>query len=131
MATDTVSNGENFAQHLTGSGDDDVICPTCDVKIKRSQVADHCQVEMERLHNPIRVANPSAQSAGSTATSASPGSGSGSGGRQPWSVFQRVQRNRQARQRQRTRKRPASPGPSPPAAVAPNPTSDVCRVSID
>ncbi|XP_036673130.2 E3 ubiquitin-protein ligase Rnf220 [Drosophila suzukii] len=123
MATDTVSNGENFAQHLTGSGDDDVICPTCDVKIKRSQVADHCQVEMERLHNPIRVANPSAQSAGSTATSASPGSGSGSGGRQPWSVFQRVQRNRQARQRQRTRKRPASPGPSPPAAVAPNPAA--------
>ncbi|KAH8357136.1 hypothetical protein KR084_004005 [Drosophila pseudotakahashii] len=121
MATDTVSNGENFAQHLTGSGDDDVICPTCDVKIKRSQVADHCQVEMERLHKPISVANQPAQPAGSTAASASQGSGSGSGGRQPWSVFQRVQRNRQARQRQRTRKRPASPGPSPAAAAQPPP----------
>ncbi|XP_017003586.2 E3 ubiquitin-protein ligase Rnf220 [Drosophila takahashii] len=138
MATDTVSNGENFAQHLTGSGggsDDDVICPTCDVKIKRSQVADHCQVEMERLHHPISVAQPPAQPAGSTASS-------GSGGRQPWSVFQRVQRNRQARQRQRTRKRPASPAaaaaapspappPAPPAAAAPpeasQPTCPVCN----
>ncbi|XP_017082567.1 E3 ubiquitin-protein ligase Rnf220 [Drosophila eugracilis] len=119
MATDMVSNGENFTQHLTGNGDDDVICPTCDVKIKRSQVADHCQVEMERLHN--TVANSPAQSAGSTATSAAPETGTGSGGRQPWSVFQRVQRNRQARQRQRTRKRPASPGAPPTAAAAPPP----------
>ncbi|XP_017052544.1 E3 ubiquitin-protein ligase Rnf220 [Drosophila ficusphila] len=118
MATDTVSNGENFAQHLSGNGDDDVICPTCDVKIKRSQVADHCQVEMERLHNPITVSSPLAQSAGSTAPPSAQESGSvpGAGGRQPWSVFQRVQRNRQARQRQRTRKRPSSPGPPPPAA---------------
>ncbi|XP_016974518.1 E3 ubiquitin-protein ligase RNF220 [Drosophila rhopaloa] len=125
MATDTVSNGENFAQHLTGNGEDDVICPTCDVKIKRSQVADHCQVEMERLHNPTSASNPSSQSAGSAAASATQGSGSGAGGRQPWSVFQRVQRNRQARQRQRTRKRPASPGPpaSNSAPAAPVPTA--------
>lgn len=114
MATDTVSNGENFAQHLSRNSDDDVICPTCDVKIKRSQVADHCQVEMERLHNPISAVTPPTPTSGATASEES---GSVSGGRQPWSVFQRVQRNRQARQRQRTRKRPASP--APPATVNP------------
>lgn len=124
MATDTVSNGENFAQHLSRNSDDDVICPTCDVKIKRSQVADHCQVEMERLHNPISAVTPPTPTSGATASEES---GSVSGGRQPWSVFQRVQRNRQARQRQRTRKRPASPAPpataNPTAAAAPPPAA--------
>ncbi|KAH8383076.1 hypothetical protein KR009_006646 [Drosophila setifemur] len=122
MATDTLANGENFAQLLAGNGngsgndgEEDVICPTCDVKIKRSQVADHCQVEMERLHNPTRVSTP--------VGAVPPPAQSGSGGRQPWSVFQRVQRNRQARQRQRTRKRPASPvstsAPAPTPAAPP------------
>ncbi|XP_001954496.3 E3 ubiquitin-protein ligase RNF220 [Drosophila ananassae] len=117
MATDTVSNGENFAQHTpgNGNGDDDVICPTCDVKIKRSQVADHCQVEMERLHNPISVSSPGTAAPPSSAQSSSCG-------RQPWTVFQRVQRNRQARQRQRTRKRPASPASAAPS-VPPSPQS--------
>lgn len=80
MATDTVSNGENFAQHLSRNSDDDVICPTCDVKIKRSQVADHCQVEMERLHNPISAVTPPTPTSGATASEES-GSVSGADNR--------------------------------------------------
>ncbi|KAH8292314.1 hypothetical protein KR054_008441 [Drosophila jambulina] len=123
MATDAVPNGENYAQHL--SGDDEVICPTCDVKIKRSQVADHCQMEMDRLHNPTStgVSNPEATPGPVAASTAQTGS---AGGRQPWSVFQRVQRNRQARQRQRTKKRPSSPAaPPPPTGAAAPATASV------
>ncbi|XP_020799809.1 E3 ubiquitin-protein ligase RNF220 [Drosophila serrata] len=123
MATDTVSNGENYAQHLAanGNGDDEVICPTCDVKIKRSQVADHCQMEVDRLHNPPSVSNPEVTPGPAAASTAQ----SGSGGRQPWSVFQRVQRNRQARQRQRTRKRPSSPAAPPSSGAAAPVTTSV------
>lgn len=80
MATDTVSNGENYTQHLSGNGDDEVICPTCNVKIKRSQVADHCQMEMERLHNPTSVSNPPV-SPGPAAAASTAQSGSGADSR--------------------------------------------------
>ncbi|BFF91455.1 E3 ubiquitin-protein ligase Rnf220 [Drosophila madeirensis] len=121
MATDTVSNGENY--HI--SNDDDVICPTCNVKIKRSQVADHCQVEMERLHTVVPPISTAPTSTMTTTTTTST-SQSGSGGRQPWSVFQRVQKNRQTRQRQRTRKRPSSP--PAPVAAPPEPATSACPV---
>ncbi|EDW80621.1 uncharacterized protein Dwil_GK11468 [Drosophila willistoni] len=142
MATETVPNGEKF--HLVGGQDEDVICPTCDRKIKRSQVADHCQMEMERLHN---VGSGTVTATTNAATTTPPqsgsvsGTGTGTGGRQPWSVFQRVQRNRQARQRQRTRKRPSntttaeSAGSAPPtvpavAAAAPTSICPVCNKSF-
>lgn len=124
MATETVTNGDSL--NLSNS-EEDVICPSCDAKIKRSQVADHCKVEVERLHSMQLRSNDA-----TTTTTALPVSVTQTttqshevdeaGGRRPWSVFQRVQRNRQARQRQRTRKRP-SPPPAPPPAVAAAPAS--------
>ncbi|XP_062125608.1 E3 ubiquitin-protein ligase Rnf220 [Drosophila sulfurigaster albostrigata] len=124
MATDTVPNSENFT---LASSEEDVICPTCDAKIKRSQVADHCQVEMDRLHSmQLRSTDSTASQAASatasttTTTTESNSTAVEGGQRKPWTVFQRVQRNRQARQRQRTRKRPTPPPPSAPAlATAP------------
>ncbi|KAH8407932.1 hypothetical protein KR222_002506 [Zaprionus bogoriensis] len=116
MATEAATNGDSL--NLANS-EEDVICPSCDAKIKRSQVADHCQVEVERLHSmqalpaapatvTVTTQSPSPQQVGELAGNQ----------RRPWSVFQRVQRNRQARQRQRTRKRPTPP-PAPPPAAAP------------
>ncbi|EDW14609.1 E3 ubiquitin-protein ligase RNF220 [Drosophila mojavensis] len=124
MATDTVPNTENFN---LANGEEDVICPTCDAKIKRSQVADHCQIEMDRLHSmQLRSAQTAAALAATTnnttsQTQSSAATAEGGSQRKPWSVFQRVQRNRQARQRQRTRKRPTPPPPppvQPPATAA-------------
>ncbi|TDG47422.1 hypothetical protein AWZ03_006150 [Drosophila navojoa] len=122
MATDTVPNTENFN---LANGEEDVICPTCDAKIKRSQVADHCQIEMDRLHSmQLRSAQTVAALAATTnntsQTQSSAATAEGGGQRKPWSVFQRVQRNRQARQRQRTRKRPTPPPATaqPPATAA-------------
>lgn len=131
MATDTVPNTENFN---LANGEEDVICPTCDAKIKRSQVADHCQVEMDRLHRmqlrstQIAAAADNSAPASTTNTTtttsqtqSAAATAEGGGQRRPWSVFQRVQRNRQARQRQRTRKRPTPPPPpptQPPATAA-------------
>ncbi|XP_064549182.1 E3 ubiquitin-protein ligase RNF220 [Drosophila montana] len=125
MATDTVPNTENFN---IANGEEDVICPSCDAKIKRSQVADHCQIEMERLHGmqlrstQTAAATPAHASTTTTAqTQSAAAAAEGGGQRKPWSVFQRVQRNRQARQRQRTRKRPTTPPPAPappPVTVA-------------
>lgn len=122
MATETVTNGDSL--NLVNS-EEDVICPSCDAKIKRSQVADHCQVEVDRLHSmQLRSAEASTlpaspnTNATATATTQPPPVAEGAGSqRRPWTVFQRVQRNRQARQRQRTRKRPTPP-PAPPPAVA-------------
>ncbi|KAM8707390.1 hypothetical protein ACLKA7_011474 [Drosophila subpalustris] len=110
MATETVANSENFTLG-NNSEEDDVICPSCDAKIKRSQVADHCQVEMERLHS-MQL-----RSAATDVTTTQSQSGADTGQRKPWSVFQRVQRNRQSRQRQRTRKRATPPPPPPPPAT--------------
>ncbi|KAH8388379.1 hypothetical protein KR093_005153 [Drosophila rubida] len=117
MATDTVANSEKFT--LVNS-EEDVICPTCDAKIRRSQVADHCQVEMDRLHSmQLRSADATVSQAPTATASASTTSTTEAEGgpRKPWTVFQRVQRNRQARQRQRTRKRPTPPPPPPPASA--------------
>ncbi|KAH8312609.1 hypothetical protein KR044_011669 [Drosophila immigrans] len=116
MATDTVASSENFA--LANNSEEDVICPSCDTKIRRSQVADHCQVEVDRLHSmQLRSTDTAAPQAATATTEAQPTVAEG-GQRKPWTVFQRVQRNRQTRQRQRTRKRPTPP-PAPAAASAP------------
>lgn len=140
MATDTVANSENFT--LVKNSEEDVICPSCDTKIKRSQVADHCQVEMERLRSrDVSGTAPTTATATTTTTQSQTGLGEGGGGqRKPWSVYQRVQRNRQARQRQRTRKRPtppppANPNPIPAPAIAPAPAEQtrscpVCNVNF-
>ncbi|KAL7728223.1 hypothetical protein ACLKA6_005639 [Drosophila palustris] len=136
MATETVANSENFTLG-NNSEEDDVICPSCDAKIKRSQVADHCQVEMERLHSmqlrstATDVTVSTATSTATTPTTATTQSQSGAetGQRKPWSVFQRVQRNRQSRQRQRTRKR-ATPPPPPPVPAANSATATSVSASV-
>ncbi|EDV93028.1 E3 ubiquitin-protein ligase RNF220 [Drosophila grimshawi] len=120
MATETVPNTENYQ---IANGDEDVICPTCDAKIKRSQVADHCQMEMERLHSMQLRSSAATSPTTATASASSPAAAEGTQ-RRPWSIFQRVQRNRQSRQRQRTRKRPtppppAAPPPAPPVTMPP------------
>jgi len=149
MATETVGNSENFTLATNNKSDEDVdvdvICPSCEATIKRSQVADHCQVEVERLHSmQLRSTTEGTATATTTVTTTTTTelqsqSGGETGQRKPWSVFQRVQRNRQSRQRQRTRKR-ATPPPPPalpastsapvPAAVpTPAPTSTPAELS--
>ncbi|ALC45999.1 CG4813 [Drosophila busckii] len=137
MTTDTVPNADNF--HLANT-EEDVICPTCDAKIKRSQVADHCQLEVDRLHSmQLRSADTAPTTTTTTTTQATSTSTSTSqtqpqGQRKPWTVFQRVQRNRQARQRQRSRKRPITQQSTGSSASAPTSSqtaetsSSVCPV---
>ncbi|XP_065369573.1 E3 ubiquitin-protein ligase Rnf220 [Calliphora vicina] len=95
-----------------------VKCPTCDTKLHRYEVANHCEQEMQRLKDLQTHAlaesrtQPDDDCSGETdeaGRSTSNGQSSTSEKRKPWTVFQRVQRNRQSRLKQRTRKRPSAP----------------------
>ncbi|XP_037810282.1 E3 ubiquitin-protein ligase RNF220 [Lucilia sericata] len=96
-----------------------VQCPTCDAKLHRYEVAKHCEEEMQRLkelqthaliESRIKPEDddstpPEADEAGRSTSNGQ----SSSEKRKPWTVFQRVQRNRQSRMKQRNRKRPLAP----------------------
>ncbi|KAI8124681.1 Protein winged eye [Lucilia cuprina] len=96
-----------------------VQCPTCDAKLHRYEVAKHCEEEMQRLKELQTHAlkesrikpedddgnQPEVDEAGRSTSNGQ----SSSEKRKPWTVFQRVQRNRQSRMKQRNRKRPLAP----------------------
>uniref|UniRef100_A0A1A9WJA2 RING-type domain-containing protein n=1 Tax=Glossina brevipalpis TaxID=37001 RepID=A0A1A9WJA2_9MUSC len=93
---------QQFRQDL----DEDIFiqCPTCETKLRRYEVAEHCEQEMERLKK-LKASSDDLQAKEETE-----GEGSSSNEERrgkPWSVFQRVQRNRQTRMKLRARKRPS------------------------
>lgn len=94
---------ERRLQQLRQNLDEDIFvqCPTCETKLRRYEVAEHCEQEMERLKK--LKANSLIESEDLGKKGENEGEGSYSNiadverRRKPWSVFQRVQRNRQTR----------------------------------
>uniref|UniRef100_A0A1B0G7Y4 RING-type domain-containing protein n=1 Tax=Glossina morsitans morsitans TaxID=37546 RepID=A0A1B0G7Y4_GLOMM len=105
---------ERRLQQLRQNLDEDIFvqCPTCETKLRRYEVAEHCEQEMERLKK--LKANSLIESEDLGKKGENEGEGSYSNiadverRRKPWSVFQRVQRNRQTRMKLRSRKRPST-----------------------
>ncbi|KAM7363206.1 ring finger protein 220 [Cochliomyia hominivorax] len=91
-----------------------VQCPSCETKLHRYEVAKHCEQEMQRLKDlqthAITESRLKIENEGGAENDEAAGQSNGqstSEKRKPWTVFQRVQRNRQSRMKQRNRKRPA------------------------
>lgn len=94
-----------------------VQCPTCDMKLHRYEVAKHCEQEMQRLKDlqtqtqhaltsearflDVDEEEELAEGTASNGNEAGRSNGQSNAAavekRKPWSVFQRVQRNRQSR----------------------------------
>lgn len=81
-----------------------VQCPNCEKKLHPFEVASHCEQEMQRLkqQTPLlsdesspNIAADEDEESGSSGTTSS--NDPAAERRKPWSVFQRVQRNRQSR----------------------------------
>ncbi|GBP16709.1 hypothetical protein EVAR_72223_1 [Eumeta japonica] len=93
-----------------------VQCPSCDIKLHRYEVAKHCEQELQRLKElqPHVLAETCTQTENKSGTNEEAAHSTSNDQslpekRKPWSVFQRVQRNRQCRMKQRHRKRPTVP----------------------
>uniref|UniRef100_A0A1I8NRR2 RING-type domain-containing protein n=1 Tax=Stomoxys calcitrans TaxID=35570 RepID=A0A1I8NRR2_STOCA len=84
-------------------------CPNCDKKLTRFEMASHCEQEMQRLKQTPLLKEPNEAGNEDEAEVGTTSSNDAGDRRKPWSVFQRVQRNRQSRMKQRTRKRPIAP----------------------
>lgn len=108
-ATASLHSIPNLTLSTSPSFEDDnmVQCPTCDTKLHRFEVAKHCEQEMQRLKdlNTHALADgplPEEAEVKGEDESATSNGQSTSEKRKPWSVFQRVQRNRQSRMKVRT-----------------------------
>lgn len=116
----TISNlssaaGSSNLNSCSSLADEPLIrCPTCDKKLHRFEVASHCEQEMQRLKElqtqQLTESHDLKEDEQAVEERSTVSNGqSTSAKRKPWTVFQRVQRNRQSRLKQRTRKRPAAP----------------------
>ncbi|XP_005178218.1 E3 ubiquitin-protein ligase RNF220 [Musca domestica] len=105
-----------------GGGGGHIECPNCDKKLLPHEVAGHVNEEMQRLKQTLPITTRTTMVAlraaseelfdrdeeSTTSSGNDGGTTTTSERRKPWSVFQRVQRNRQSRMR-RNRKRPVLP----------------------
>ncbi|XP_004537059.1 E3 ubiquitin-protein ligase Rnf220 [Ceratitis capitata] len=83
-------------------------CPTCECKLQQWEVKAHFEQEMERLKH-LQNKAVSEATAELFQQSASNAVAQREERRKPWTIFQRVQRNRHSRIKRRTGKRPAPP----------------------
>ncbi|XP_039949766.1 E3 ubiquitin-protein ligase RNF220 [Bactrocera tryoni] len=89
-----------------GVGEEYMQCPTCECKLQHWEVKTHFEQEMERLrHLQMKAARET--SAELSQQGASNTLANSEERRKPWTIFQRVQRNRHSRIRRRTGKRVA------------------------
>ncbi|XP_075146258.1 ring finger protein 220 [Haematobia irritans] len=102
-------------------------CPNCDKKLHRFEMASHCEQEMQNLKQTAQLLTESnevgrdeEEIVGGTTSS-----NDSADRRKPWTVFQRVQRNRQSRMKQRTRKRPTIPEHPCPVCNATFPQDEI------
>ncbi|XP_067615095.1 E3 ubiquitin-protein ligase Rnf220 [Eurosta solidaginis] len=86
-------------------------CPTCECKLQHFEVKTHLEQEMERLRQ-MQIKAVNEANAELSKQSASNAAASSEEQRKPWTIFQRVQRNRHTRFRRRTGKRPPSSAPA-------------------
>lgn len=101
-------------------GDEYMQCPTCECKLQHWEVKNHFEQEMERLRN-LQMKAVREASAELSQQCASNTLAHSEERRKPWTIFQRVQRNRHSRIRRRTGKR---------VAPATDQQCPVCNVSF-
>lgn len=102
--TSLASSSSNLNASPSFEDDNMVQCPTCDTKLHRYEVAKHCEQEMQRLkqlqtHAQAETCNQTDNKSETNDEAAHTSSSDQAmpEKRKPWSVFQRVQRNRQSR----------------------------------
>ncbi|XP_036342004.1 E3 ubiquitin-protein ligase RNF220-like [Rhagoletis pomonella] len=103
------ATSESISRLLTGGSAEEYLqCPTCECKLQHWEVKPHFDQEMERLKQ-LQMKAVSEATVELTQQSASNTVVHNEERRKPWTIFQRVQRNRHTRLRRRTGKRPPPP----------------------
>ncbi|XP_054725720.1 E3 ubiquitin-protein ligase RNF220 [Anastrepha obliqua] len=103
------ATSETISRSRSGSVADEYLqCPTCECKLQHYEVKAHFEQEMERLRQ-LQMKAVSEATAEITQQSPSNTVALSEERRKPWTIFQRVQRNRHSRIRRRTGKRPPPP----------------------